>query len=144
MARKINLEKGTSILPEQCFDKIKTKGRPRLKLNNVGIEIVTKLAGFMCTEEEIASFLAVTVETLHNKENNDAFLECIKNGQNIGKVSLRQNQFNLSKTNPTMAIWLGKQYLGQRELQETEKSTENSKGIKFEFTDTSIEGVSNE
>lgn len=144
MARKINLEKGTSILPEQCFDKIKTKGRPRLKLNNVGIEIVTKLAGFMCTEEEIASFLAVTVETLHNKENNDAFLECIKNGQNIGKVSLRQNQFNLSKTNPTMAIWLGKQYLGQRELQETEKSTENSKGIKFEFTDTSIEGVNNE
>jgi hypothetical protein len=144
MARRISLDKGTSIMPEQCFDKVKTKGRPRLKLNDLGIEIITKLAGFMCTEEEIASFLGVTVETLHNKDNYNTFLECIKNGQNIGKVSLRQNQFNLSKTNPTMAIWLGKQYLGQRELQETEKSTENSKGIKFEFTDTSIEGVNNE
>ena len=115
MARRISLDKGTSIMPEQCFDKVATKGRPRLKLNNLGIEIVTKLAGFMCTEEEIASFLDVTVETLHNKENYNTFLECIKNGQNIGKVSLRQNQFNLSKTNPTMAIWLGKQYLGQRD-----------------------------
>ena len=102
-------------MPEQCFDQVTTKGRPRLKLNDLGVEIITKLAGFMCTEEEIASFLGVTVETLHNKDNYNTFLECIKNGQNIGKVSLRQNQFNLSKTNPTMAIWLGKQYLGQKD-----------------------------
>lgn len=119
MARRISLDKGTSIMPEQCFDKVPTKGRPRLKLNKLGIEIVTKLAGFMCTEEEIASFLDTTVETLHNKENYEAFLECIKNGNNIGKVSLRQSQFNLSKTNPTMAIWLGKQYLGQKDTIET-------------------------
>jgi hypothetical protein len=125
MARRISLDKGTSIMPEQCFDKVKTKGRPRLKLNDLGVEIITKLAGFMCTEEEIASFLGVTVETLHNKDNYNTFLECIKNGQNIGKVSLRQNQFNLSKTNPTMAIWLGKQYLNQREQNgETENGKE--------------------
>ena len=115
MARRINLDK-SSILPEQCFDKIKTRGRPKLKLNDIGKEIVTKLAGFMCTEEEIASFLGVSVEQLKNDVNKDSFAECIKNGQRIGKVSLRQNQFNLSKTNASMAIFLGKQYLGQKDV----------------------------
>jgi hypothetical protein len=115
MARRINLDK-SSILPEQCFDKIKTRGRPKLKLNDIGKEIVTKLAGFMCTEEEIASFLGVSVEQLKNDVNKGSFAECIKNGQRIGKVSLRQNQFNLSKTNASMAIFLGKQYLGQRDV----------------------------
>lgn len=115
MARRINLDK-SSILPEQCFDKIKTRGRPKLKLNDIGKEIVTKLAGFMCTEEEIASFLGVSVEQLKNDVNKDSFTECVKNGQRIGKVSLRQNQFNLSKTNASMAIFLGKQYLGQRDV----------------------------
>ena len=115
MARRINLDK-SSILPEQCFDKIKTRGRPKLKLNDIGKEIVTKLAGFMCTEEEIASFLGVSVEQLKNDVNKDSFTECVKNGQRIGKVSLRQNQFNLSKTNASMAIFLGKQYLGQKDV----------------------------
>ena len=30
-----------------------------------------------------------------------------------GKVSLRRAQFKLAQTNPTMSIFLGKQYLGQ-------------------------------
>jgi hypothetical protein len=30
-----------------------------------------------------------------------------------GKVSLRRQQFEIAKTNATMSIWLGKQYLGQ-------------------------------
>jgi hypothetical protein len=118
MARQIQLDDGRNILPTQCFDDVKTKGRPAKKLNDLGKQIITKLAGFMCTEEEIASFLEVTVETLHNKHNEDAFLECIKNGKHFGKVSLRQYQFRQAKTNPTMAIWLGKQYLGQREIPE--------------------------
>lgn len=119
MGRKIQLDNGASILPEQCFEKIKTRGRPRLRLNDIGKEIITKLGGFMCTEEEIASFLNVTVETLHNKENYDTFLECYKNGQKLGKISLRQYQFKMAKTNPSMAIWLGKQHLGQKEIPDT-------------------------
>ena len=30
-------------------------------------------------------------------------------------MSLRRTQFKLAEKNPTMAIWLGKQYLGQRD-----------------------------
>ena len=33
--------------------------------------------------------------------------------EKIGKTSLRRNQWRLAETNPTMAIWLGKQYLNQ-------------------------------
>jgi hypothetical protein len=35
-----------------------------------------------------------------------------------GRISLRRTQFKLSETNVAMAIWLGKQYLGQTETQE--------------------------
>ena len=38
-----------------------------------------------------------------------------KKGQDNGKRSLRRIQFKLAEKNPTMAIWLGKQYLGQRD-----------------------------
>jgi hypothetical protein len=35
-------------------------------------------------------------------------------------MSLRRTQFKLAEKNPTMAIWLGKQYLGQRDNIEVE------------------------
>lgn len=104
------------ILTKQCFEKIPTRGRPRYKLNDLGLEIIEKLASFMCTEEEIASFMGVSVDTLTREENAFAFAERIKKGQEKGKASLRSSQFRLAKTNPTMAIWLGKQYLGQKDL----------------------------
>ena len=35
-------------------------------------------------------------------------------------ISLRRSQFKLAEKNATMAIWLGKQYLGQRNHKEEE------------------------
>ena len=32
-----------------------------------------------------------------------------------GKMSLRRSQWRLAEKNPTMSIWLGKQYLDQKE-----------------------------
>lgn len=113
------------ILTKQCFEKIPTKGRPKYKLNEVGLEVIEKLSSFMCTEEEIASFMGVTVETLHRQENNASFLERVKKGREKGKASLRASQFRMAKTNPTMAIWLGKQYLGQKDIVEDENSKQN-------------------
>jgi hypothetical protein len=119
MARLIKLDNGKSILTSECFDKEGKRGRPKLVLNDLGKEIITKLAGVMATEEEIAGFLDVTVETLHSKSNYNIFLECYKKGQKLGKISLRQAQFKLAQKNPAMAIWLGKQHLGQKEIPET-------------------------
>ena len=103
------------ITTDMCFDSVPTRGRPMKKLNDVGAEIVRKLAAVMCTEEEIASVLEVSVEVLHTKLNDGTFSEYYKSGKEAGKASLRRTQFELAKKNATMAIWLGKQYLGQRD-----------------------------
>ncbi len=101
---------------EAFFDKVKTKGRPKLVLNATGIDAIVKMAEIMCTDEEIASVLGTTVATLQNADNRDTFLECKQKGNANGKKSLRRIQFDIAKNgNATMAIWLGKQYLGQKE-----------------------------
>ena len=46
------------------------------------------------------------------------FLGLWRKGKEKGKKSLRRTQFELAQQNATMAIWLGKQYLGQTEKQE--------------------------
>ena len=129
-----------NFLPEQCFDLIYTKGRPKKKLNALGQEIVIILAETMATEEQIAAKLNVSVDTLHNKENDITFSECYKKGQERGKLSLRQYQFNLAKTNATMAIWLGKQYLGQKDKTDnTDKpdGNTNKEELTIQFVDNS-------
>jgi hypothetical protein len=96
------------------FTKQKTKGRPRLILNDEGKKTIEKLARIMCTDEEIANMLEVAIETLQAKHNIDAFMEFKKRGQSQGKASLRRMQFKAAENgNASLLIWLGKQYLGQ-------------------------------
>lgn len=105
----------------EYFDSIQMKrGRPRKILNDEGAEAITKLASMMCTDEEIATFLGTTVDTLKNKQNNDLFQTSKEKGQNTGRASLRRAQFKAAERgNPSMLIWLGKQYLGQKDEQIT-------------------------
>ena len=52
----------------------------------------------------------------------EGFAETYKKKSQKGKASLRRLQFKHAETNPTMAIWLGKQLLGQRDQMEVEAS----------------------
>ena len=123
--------------PASYFDSIKHgRGRPKLKLNATGMTVITALAQVMCTDEEIAACLDTTVETLHSALNEPIFSECIKKGAREGKASLRRNQFRLAKTNPAMAIFLGKQYLGQKDHPE-EETEDESVNVQIMFGDTS-------
>ena len=123
--------------PASCFDSVKHgRGRPKLKLNATGMTVITALAQVMCTDEEIAACLDTTVETLHSKLNLPIFSECIKKGAREGKASLRRNQFRLAKSNPAMAIFLGKQYLGQKDHPE-EESEDGNVNVQILFGDTS-------
>jgi|SRR5215472_617284 len=86
------------------------RGRPR---KHVDLELVEKLAHIQCTQAEIASTLGVSVDTLWR---NPKFAEVYKRGAEGGRKSLRRMQFeSANKGNVAMLIWLGKQYLGQRE-----------------------------
>lgn len=84
-------------------------GRPKIQID---YDTVRKLSNIQCTQEEIASFLGVSVRTLQRDEE---FCRTYKIGQDNGKMSLRRMQFKLAEKNSAMAIWLGKQYLGQKE-----------------------------
>ena len=108
-----------------CFDNVKkSRGRPIKVLNKTGAKVIEALAQVMCTEEEIAACLGVSVETLKTENNKELFSECLKKGRDVGKMSLRRAQFRIAQANPTMAIWLGKQYLGQTEKPVPEEDNE--------------------
>lgn len=87
-------------------------GRPKKPID---MEQVEKLASIQCTMEEIAFFFDIDVSTLHR---NKEFCNVYKKAKEGGKMSLRRIQWKLAQNNTTMAIWLGKQYLGQKELVE--------------------------
>jgi len=74
------------------------------------------LAKIQCTIKEAAAVLGITKQTFISLMKRDPIVsERWENGLESGKASLRRNQFKMSETNAAMAIWLGKQYLGQRE-----------------------------
>jgi len=95
--------------------KRKVVGRPKKPID---LELVEDLAGIMCTHEEIAQILKVSVSTL---EHNEEFLQVYKRALNTAKSSLRRRQYQAAMDGSNaLLIWLGKQYLGQTDKQERE------------------------
>lgn len=92
--------------------------RPRIEIDTGQFK---KLCAIQCTEEEIASWFKCSVDTVERwckRELHMSFAEAFKTWSADGKISLRRAQFRMAETNCSMAIWLGKQYLGQKEMQE--------------------------
>ena len=91
------------------------RGRPRITID---FDMVRDLASIMCTQEEIACILKVSASTLqHNKE----FLQVYKEAQETAKSSLRRAQYKAALNgNVVMQIWLGKQYLNQKDVARSE------------------------
>lgn len=54
------------------------------------------------------------------------FADTYKSKSQVGKSSLRRAQWKLAEKNASMAIWLGKQYLGQRDIVEQGLPTDNT------------------
>lgn len=77
-----------------------------------------KLCGLQCTKEEICDFFNVSEKTLNSwckRTYKKGFSLVFAEKRGLGHISLRRNQFELSRKSAAMAIWLGKQYLNQRE-----------------------------
>lgn len=88
-------------------------GRPLKPINQIEFE---KLCGLQCTQEEICGWFGVCSDTLESwckRTYEMNFSEVFKEKRGMGKISLRRAQFRLAEKNANMAIWLGKQYLGQ-------------------------------
>lgn len=80
-----------------------------------------KLCGLQCTKEEICGWFSITDKTLDawcKREYKQSYSEVYKEKRSRGKISLRRAQFQLAEKNSNMAIWLGKQYLDQKDKHE--------------------------
>jgi len=96
----------------------KPVGRPKTELDENSI---IDLLGIGCTNEEVATYLNTSVDTLERR-----FAESLRKGRVKLKESLRRMQIKSANgfvapdgkyiaPNVTMQIWLGKQFLNQRE-----------------------------
>lgn len=111
------------------MSKPKKVGRPETKIDKDTFE---KLCSIQCTLEEIASFFDCCDDTINNwckKTYNDNFSGIYKKKSVNGKISLRRYQFKQAEKSPAMAIWLGKQILGQKD--------------KVEYTDDNMKEINN-
>ena len=88
-------------------------GRPNKEINQQEFE---KLCALQCTMEEILYFFNITDKTLAGwcrRTYGKKFSEVFKIKRQAGFVSLRRKQFALAESSAAMAIFLGKNWLGQ-------------------------------
>ena len=93
--------------------------RPRI---NIDKNIFEHLCSIFCTLEDIAGVFDCSTDTIERwclRTYQESFADTYKKKSAKGRSSLRKYQFAMAKKNPTMAIWLGKQYLGQKDNVET-------------------------
>jgi len=84
-------------------------GRPKTQID---LEQAEKLGMLQCTLKECSAWFDIPLSTLSGHKE---FQEAYKKGLENGKQNLRRKQWRLADRNAAMAIWLGKNYLGQTE-----------------------------
>lgn len=97
-------------------------GRPKI---DIDWDTFEKLCAMQCTQEEIASVFDCHIDTLTNRCKDHygmTFSEVFAEKRQRGKSSLRRAQWNkaVKDKNTVMQIFLGKQYLGQKDRAEQE------------------------
>ena len=110
-------------------------GRPQKEIDKDQFE---KLCYLQCTLLEIASFFNCSDDTIENwckrtyvDENGKpmTFSEVYKIHSAGGKISIRRWQFKMAEHNPSMAMFLGKVLLGQRETVDVSLEARDSKDV---------------
>lgn len=99
--------------------------RPVKEINKEQFE---SLCNLQCTIEEIAGFFKCSSDTIERwckRTYDEGFADTYKKYSQNGKISLRRYQYKLAEKNPSMAIWLGKQWLGQTDKIEATTSFED-------------------
>ena len=115
---------------------MRTKGaKTGIKGNCINKEQFENLCKIHCTRDEICAVLGITDVTLYawlkQQYGEDRTLkEIMSYYQAGGKASLRRIQWRQAESNPAMAMFLGKNYLGQSDRPaESEQELENATNI---------------
>lgn len=103
--------------------KVSVKVKEGLSEREIDLDQVIYWVGMQASCQEIAASFRVSSDTLVRriKENFGMSFAQLKERTDGGaKLSLRRFQFKLAEKNASMAIWLGKQWLGQRDNEKIE------------------------
>lgn len=95
------------------FDNFETpKNKRPVKVKDIDPRQIWRLACLQCTLREISDVVGVAPSTISKN-----FGELIEKGQSEGRKSLRRAQFEKALNgSDRMLVWLGKQYLGQKDI----------------------------
>jgi len=119
--KQAEADRAASAPPEDTFlddllAKPIAKRKSILQPDEDTIRIVSELAKIGATQKEIAAVLGVSDTTLQNflYANQEAH-QAWEDGLQHAKISLRRKQLGLADKNAPMAIFLGKNMLGQKD-----------------------------
>lgn len=108
--------------------------RPRKEID---AELFENLCSIFCTREEIAHVMKCTEPTIRawcKRHYGMGFEEAFEKFSADGRISLRRIQMQHAEKSAAMAIFLGKNYLGQRDVPESEQAAPDL-GILKELTE---------
>jgi hypothetical protein len=89
-------------------------GRKRIEID---LEQLERWCALQCTDEELAAAFGVSTRTIESRRKDPAFAQAMERGKAKGCISVRRTQMKLLEAgNASIAIWLGKQLLGQRDV----------------------------
>jgi hypothetical protein len=88
----------------------------------VDLKLVEDLARIQCTDAEMAAVLGFSIDGWRKRvRRSKELVDLVEKGRENGRSSLRRIQWKAALGgNTTMQIWLGKQYLQQRDMHSTE------------------------
>lgn len=90
-----------------------------------------KLCVLHCTDGEIAAWFGVSTRTIEMRRKQPEFADVMERGKARGRISVRRAQMKLLEAgNATIAVWLGKQLLGQRDVTPVEVSGPGGEAVK--------------
>ena len=101
----------------------KPVGRPRIELDPKQAKI---FGYFRATYDTMAEQIGCHVDTIRAamQDEDSEFSKAYKNGFSSMKMKLSEAQVKtaIEEHNPTLLVWLGKQYLGQKDIPDSETS----------------------
>ena len=100
------------------------KSKVGAKKKKIDFVLLDELISIFCTQEECAGVLCIDADTLNariREKHGIHFSDYYKQKNHKGKASLRRRQHAMIEKNPVMAIFLGKQYLGQSDKSEVKQ-----------------------
>lgn len=129
-------------------EETKTKGKGGRPKKYIDKQLFEQLCGLQCTLEEMEAFFNCDHKTIarwcRETYEGKRFSQVFREKRQIGKISLRRKQLRLAERSAAMAIFLGKNYLGQKDEPEEAASVEDAVSIVDDVPTTEVKSHADE